>query len=258
MESKTIVLKIEGMRDGQPLSPHLLDIDEVVSLLSNARDFLYPDKGADRSRVSVDFEEGSAVLNLYVEPGVGIQAQAILHELNQNHDLSILKSKQVNALNEIQQFISKQRFSLKFGLAEKLVEGLQMDRQTEWKTQEDIWIDEELYLVGEIVDVGGKTNPNVHLDTEEFGTLTISSSKKVLSEDEKNRLYKKQQVRLTIKKNLNTGEYDKKSAILLDFVDAYESENPDEYLDRLIAESAPYWKDVKDPEEWLKNLRGYD
>ncbi|MCB9352167.1 MAG: hypothetical protein H6573_32430 [Lewinellaceae bacterium] len=258
METKSIELRIEGLREGKKLSPDLLDIDELVNLLSYARDFLYPEKNHARSRVSIKLEDGSAVIKFSVMGAVAIQSQALLGELNANHDLGLLKSKQTEAIQNIQQFASRENFTLQFGLSEKLNEGLTITRQTEWIHPEEIWVDEELYMVGEIVDVGGKTNPNIHLDTKEFGTITISSDRETLKEDDKNRLYKKQQVCIRIKKNLYTGEIDKKSAKLLAFLDFDENESADEYLDRLIAESKPYMDKIEDPEEWLKNIRGYD
>jgi len=245
------------MREGKPLSPDLLDVDELVNLLSYARDFLFPEKSQDRSRVNIKIEEGSAIIKFFVPNAVAIQSQALLGALNTAHDLGLLKPKQVEAIQYIQQFISRENFALKFGLSGKLDEGLSINRQTEWTSPEEVWVNEELYVVGEIIDIGGKANPNVHLDTKEFNTITISSTREMLGEDSKNRLYKKQQVRIRIKRSLKTGEYDKKSAVLLAFIDFDEGESPDEYLDRLIAESTPYWEKVSDPEKWLNNVRGY-
>ncbi|MCI4651703.1 hypothetical protein [Phaeodactylibacter sp.] len=54
-------------------------------------------------------------------------------------------------------------------------------------------------------------------------------------------------------------EFNKRSAKLLEFIDYEDSnESPDEYLDRLIAESKPYMDKIGDPENWLNNVRGYD
>jgi hypothetical protein len=260
MSTKTIDIKIEGLRDGQQLSPDLLDVDEVVNLLSYARDFLFPEKNKSRGRVSVAIKEGSAVLSLDVDTGTAVQAQAILGQLNAEHNLSLLESKQAEAIEAIQKFVREQNFVLQFGMAGKLDEGLRMDRETEWIAPEDIWVDEELYVSGEIVDVGGKTKSNVHIDTEEFGTLTVAAEKDTLSEDDKNRLYKKQQLRIRIKRNLNTGEFKKGSAELIEFIDFDDGreETAEAYLDRLIAEAKPHMDKIKDPDEWLKNVRGYE
>jgi hypothetical protein len=258
MRTRTIDMKIEGLREGEQLRPDLLDVDEIVSLLSYARDFLFPEKGKDRSRISVAFKEGSVVLSLKVDPATALQTQAILADLNANHNLGLLKPKQVEAIEGIQKYVAEQDFVLRFGIADKLTEGLRIDRKTEWMMPEEVWFDEELYVFGEIVDVGGKTNPNVHIETKDFGILTVAANKEILSEDDKNRLYKEQQLRIRIKRSLQTGEFKKGSAQLIEFVDVDASESPDEYLDRLISESKPYMDKIGDPNEWLKRIRGYD
>lgn len=258
MSSRTIDIKIEGLREGEQLKPDLLDVDEIVSLLSYARDFLFPEKGKNRSRISVAFKEGSAVLSLDVDPATALQAQAILTDLNTNHNLGLLKPRQVEAIEGLQKFAAEQDFVLRLGIAEQINEGLRIDRKTEWTTPEEVWFDEELYVFGEIVDVGGKTHPNVHIDTKDFGALTIAANRDMLSEDDKNRLYKKQQLRIRVKRNLQTGEFKKGSAQLIEFVDFDTGESPDEYLDRLISESKPYMDKIGDPDQWLKKIRGYD
>ncbi len=257
MRTRTIDMKIEGLREGEQLRPDLLDVDEIVSLLSYARDFLFPEKGKDRSRISVAFKEGSVVLSLDVDPATALQTQAILADLNANHNLGLLKPKQVEAIEGIQKYVAEQDFVLRFGIADKLTEGLRIDRKTEWMMPEEVWFDEELYVFGEIVDVGGKTNPNVHIETKDFCILTVAANKEILSEDDKNRLYKEQQLRIRIKRSLQTGEFKKGSAQLIEFVDVDASESPDEYLDRLISESKPYMDKIGDPNEWLKRIRGY-
>lgn len=257
MTNRTIDIKIEGFRQGKQLRPDLLDVDEIVSLLSHARDFLFPEKGKDRPRMSVTFKEGSAVLSLGVDAATALQAQAILAELNESHNLGLLKSKQVEAIEGIHKFVVEQDFVVVFGITEKLTEGLRIDRETKWVIPEEVWFDEELYIFGEIVDMGGKTYPNVHLDTKDFGTLTIAANKDMLSEDDQNRLYKRQQLRIRVKRNLQTGELKKGSAQLMEFVDFEEEASPDEYLDRLISASKPYMDKIEDPDQWLKKIRGY-
>ena len=258
MASKNIDLKINGVRDGKQLSPELLDVDEVVSLLSYARDFLFPEKSKFRARVSVALKKSSAVISLQVDSATAVKSQALLSQLNTDHNLGLLTAKQMDAIEGLQKYVKEQNFVLHFGEAEKMAEGLRIDRETEWKSPEDIWIDEERYVKGEIVDIGGKTKSNIHIVTEDFDTLTVAADKETLSEDAKNRLYKEHQLRIRVKRNLHTGEYKKGSAELIEFVDfEKEGESPEAYLDRLIAEAKPFMDKIEDPDKWLKHIRGY-
>lgn len=259
MASKNIDLKINGVRDGRQLSPELLDVDEVVNLLSYARDFLFPEKSKSRARVSVALKEGSAVISLQVDSATAVKSQALLSQLNTDHNLDLLTTKQMDAIEGLQKYVKEQNFVLHFGEAEKMAEGLRIDRETEWKSPEDIWIDEERYVKGEIVDIGGKTKSNIHIVTEDFDTLTVAADKQTLSNDDKNRLYKEHQLRIRVKTNLHTGEYKKGSAELIEFIDFEEGgESPEAYLDRLIAEAKPFMDKIEDPDKWLKHIRGYD
>lgn len=58
---------------------------------------------------------------------------------------------------------------------------------------------------------------------------------------------------IRIKRNLHTGEYQKGSAELIEFIDfEEEEESPEAYLNRLIAEAKPFMDEIEDPDEWAK------
>ncbi|MEN0007064.1 MAG: hypothetical protein AAF798_23135 [Bacteroidota bacterium] len=258
MSTSIIQLKIEGHRNGQILSPQLLDVNEVIDLLTAGRDFLFPDKKTSRPTVGISLASGSAIINFEVPTPVAIQAHALLDALNDTRDLGLLTPRQEEGIRSIHKLTNKNSFTAHFGAPNKAKEGLSLDKHVTWQKREPIWIEEELYITGEIVDIGGKTVSNIHLVTKDLGALTVASSRAILSNDPKNRLYKRQEARIKIKRNLQTGDYDNKSAILVEFIDHDQQESPDAYLDRLIQESAPYWQNVEHPEEWLKQTRGYE
>lgn len=52
---------------------------------------------------------------------------------------------------------------------------LRIDRTTRFERDEKLWVDAEFCLYGELVDAGGKSSPNIHLGTEEFGVLRIAT-----------------------------------------------------------------------------------
>jgi hypothetical protein len=89
-------------------------------------------------------------------------------------------------------------------------------------------------------------------------SITIDANREQLAEDDKNRLYKEQELRISIKQNFRTGEYDPKTAKLLGFVDHQEaSEDLDDYLNDLIRKATPDWQGI-DKDQWLKETRGYE
>lgn len=259
--SRDFEIVIRGTREGQPLAPSNFDVDEWIETLQHSRDLLYPD-GKKRPRISVKVEEGSVRLILTALAGVVIQTQALLAEVNKTHELALLEPKQRDALRYFQKYALENHATLQLGESAKLDEGLTIESFTAWKEPEKpIWVDAELYITGKITSIGGKTNPNIHIDTQDHGLggLIVSASEAVLGEDDKNRLYKEQQVRIRLKQNAETGEFDPKSAELIEFIDHEDSgESFDEYLDRLIRQAAPSWADVADPDAWLREIRGYE
>lgn len=257
---KTLHIRITGRRDNHPLHPDSLDVDEWIKAFENARDLLFPD-GKDRPRMTMAVEEGSVLLKVTTIAALVIQTQALLAEVNAQQALGFLPKKQSDALAYFQSFAHKHQFTVSFG--EHITEPvLSIDRQTELRQEKDeIWVDAELYLRGLITDIGGKTKPNIHLETDAYnlGKVLIYARREQLAEEEKNRLYKEQEIHIRIKQNALTGEYDPGTGELLAFIDHEETdESPDEYLDRLIRQATPAWSDVEDTEAWLREIRGYE
>ena len=125
---------------------------------------------------------------------------------------------------------------------------------TKFIRTEDIWVDAEFYFYGVIKDAGGKNKANIHLDTPDYGYLTIATGEEFLKEREENLLYREFGVRASGKQNTETGEIDTKSLELLELLN-YQSKFDNDYLDSLIKKAKKSWKDV-DTDEWLLNLRG--
>lgn len=125
---------------------------------------------------------------------------------------------------------------------------------THFMRTENTWADAEFYFYGVLTDAGGKNSINIHLDTKEFGNLTLETPKEVLVTIEKNILYKAFGVRAAGKQNLETGEIDRQSLHFIEFVD-YSSRFDDHYLSGLIQKAKNTWAGV-DTDEWLANIRG--
>lgn len=252
-------VRISGAREGRPLTAAALDVDEWIGAMTNARDLLYPDS-KHRARVNVRIEEGSVRLILTAAASIVIPLQAVLAEVNRTNRLDILHPKQVEAVRYFQKEAVEKKFAIQLGESNQLSSGLKIDGSTSWEEKsEPIWVNAELYVTGTVINIGGKVNSNIHLDTKELGTLIVDAPREWLQEDPKNRLYKDQHLHISIRQNVETGEYDTKSARLIEFMDTEETqESPDDYLDRLIDEAAKDWAKVEDPEVWLREIRGYE
>jgi hypothetical protein len=252
-------IKINGTRDGQSITPEQLDIDELIAFMENAKNILYSNN-KDKPRIYVKVKKGSVRFIYTAATTMVIQAHALLAEVNNSKQLTILNPKQQEAIKFFQKYAIKNHVTINLGKYGHLENGLSIDKQTKWKIAKPVWVKTELFLDGKVTNIGGKSKPNIHLDTKDFGNLTITASEKYLATDKKNRIYKKQRVRIELMQNLEDLTYDLKSAKLIEFID-YENipgESIDNYLAKLIKKSSKDWEGIEDSETWLNEIRGYE
>lgn len=126
--------------------------------------------------------------------------------------------------------------------------------KTKFLRTENIWADAELYFYGTLTNAGGKNKANVHLDTDEYGSIIIDTKKEFLQGQEENLLYKKLGIRVIGKQNAETGEIDKNTLRLIELID-YNPKYDDNYLNSLISKAKKNWTGIN-PDDWLNNLRG--
>jgi len=131
---------------------------------------------------------------------------------------------------------------------------LKINPSTKFFRTENTWVDAEFYFYGILKDAGGKSKANIHIDTSDYGYLSIETGEEFLKEREDNLLYKNYGVRATGKQNMDTGEVDTKSLKLVELID-YNPKFDNDYLKTLINKAKNNWKGI-DADEWLLNLRG--
>lgn len=249
-----IEIRVLGKSGNQDLSPANYDIKHIATLLQNVEDLLFPTNKKDRPVITYDIQEGSVrhLFKTSIQAVIGFSA--VLSQVQAKQSIDFLELKTARAIENIQhsarqkdyQFQIKTSFSDSFELA--------ITPKTTFIRTENIWVDAEFYFYGILKDAGGKNKANIHLDTDDFGYLSIETGEKFLKEREENLLYKKYGVRAKGKQNIETGEIDTKSLHLVELID-YQPKFDRDYLDSLIKKAKGHWKNV-DADEWLLNLRG--
>jgi hypothetical protein len=117
----------------------------------------------------------------------------------------------------------------------------------------DVWIGVEKYLHGKIIALGGKTRTNVHLEMETGESITISASRELLVQEEKNRLYREAVLHVSAQENLATGEL--RNMQLIGF-EPYHSRYDEDAFKLMVERGTKAWADVPDSDEWLESIRG--
>jgi hypothetical protein len=247
-----IEIKVEGSVGARKLTPELVDIDEIREILTHASQLLFPaEKRAQRPLVSYELSEGSARHRLRTLMQAVIGFSAVLAQIKESRQINFLHERSAVAIETLQQLAYKKDYVVTI---QANSHQLLIDKTTRFIRDEQLWVEAEFYLYGEMVDAGGKTHPNLHLDTEEFGVLSISVDKQVLKQTQENLLYRKFGVRARGKQSMQTFEMDRSSLTFVELLD-YDAAYSDEYLNQLARKAQSAWQDVTDPDAWLAEFR---
>lgn len=249
-----IEIRVIGKTGNLEVSPDNYDIRHISSILQNVEDLLFPNNKRDRPLITYDIQEGS-VRHIFKTPiQYIIGFSAILGQIQESNSIDFLELKTARAIESIQELSLQKNYEFQFRTSVNSKVELSISPKTKFYRTENIWADAEFYFYGVLTNAGGKSKANIHLDTKEYGSLTIDTGKAFLEGQEENLLYKKYGVRAIGRQNIDTGELDTKSLELLELVN-YNPKFDAEYLDSLITKAKESWKGVN-TEEWLTDLRG--
>lgn len=168
-------------------------------------------------------------------------------------DLSTAK-----AFENIQDIAAKKdyNFSIKTSLDNS--HEVVVNRSTRFYRTESIWVDAEFYFYGKVTNAGGKDKANIHIYTEELGTVRIQTPISFLEEYDENLLYKTFGIRAIGKQHSETGEIDISTLKFIELVD-YQPRYDEIYLKTLRDKAKKSWLGGINPDKWLNEIRGgYD
>jgi hypothetical protein len=209
-------------------------------------------RDVDLAQVQVSIESGSlalAVSGLLAATTLWVD----LAHLTSPNALTLIDPKRANVL-ERWQAAARENPNRGYTVADKSgLVFLRVDAHTSLNKIDDVWVQVEKYFHGKIVDIGGKTKANVHLELENGQTLTVGSSHELLAQGERNRLYRPALLHVTAEENLHTGEL--RALRLLAFETPQPSYDDDEFR-RLVERGTKAWEDVANATEWIDALRG--
>ena len=249
-----IEIRVIGKSGGQNLNPDNYDIKHIATILQNVEDLLYPNNKKDRPIITYDIQEGSVrhLFKTTIQAIIGFSA--VLSEVEANKSIDFLELRTARAIENIQN-LSRQKnyeFQIKTSLKENY--ELIITPSTKYFRTENIWVDAEFYFYGIVKDAGGKSKANIHLDTKDYGYLAIETGENFLKEIEENLLYKELGARVTGKQNIETGETDTRSLILVELIN-YQPKFDKDYLNSLIKNAKRSLKGINS-DDWVLKLRG--
>lgn len=252
----TIEIRVSGSKGNLELSPDHYDIREIVQLFDAIESILYSGGKKQRPEITYSIESGS-VRHIFKTSFQSIVAvSAILANVLETGSIDKLELTTARAIEKLQSDAVSKNYEFTISTSEWRNGELRITPQTHYRRSEEIWVDAEVYLYGTLTDAGGKDRSNIHLDTKEYGQVTIDADKEYLRNIEENLLYKEYGVRVKGKQSLATGEIDFSSLKLIS-LQGYRPVYDEVYLNELIAKASKSWEGV-DVDNFLSELRGYE
>jgi len=253
-----IEINIKGSKGNLDLSPDNYDIREIISILENAEQLLYPGDKRDRPTISYKIEEGSVrhILKTSIQYIIGFNA--IIGQVNQVQNIDFLDLGTAKAFENIQDIATKRNYLFSIKTSLDNTNEVKIDKTTHFYRTEAIWADAEFYFYGKVTNAGGKDKANIHVYTDEIGIVRIQTPISFLEQYDENLLYKTFGIRATGKQHSETGELDASSLKFIELVD-YQPKYDAQYLKVLRDKAKKSWLDGINPDNWLNEIRGgYD
>ena len=238
------------------LTPGSFDIRELKDLLTRVEDLLFPGDRKERPVIDYRNEEGS-VRNIFTTSMQTVIAfNAVLDQVQQQQNIDFLEVRTASAIEAMQNEAIKKgwSFTLSTGLPNSA--ELVVDRETLFKRTDDVWVEVELYLYGEVIDAGGKEKANIHVSVPGKGVFIVQTPKQTIADLKESIIYKPYGLRVLGKQNMSTGEVDRNSVQFLELID-HQARFDKAYFAQLRRKASPWLKSI-DPDAWLDEIRGAD
>ena len=252
----TIEIRVSGSKGNLELSPEIYDIKEIVQIFDAIESILFSGNKKQRPEISYSIESGS-VRHVFKTSFQSIVAtSAILASVLKTGSIDRLELPTARAIERLHAVAISKNYEFAITTSEWQDGELRITPHTHYQRSSEIWVDAEVYLYGTLTDAGGKDKSNIHLDTKEYGQVTIDSDKEYLKNIQENLLYKEFGVRAQGKQSLATGEIDMSSLKLIS-LQGYRPVYDENYLNGLIAKASKSWAGV-DVDSFMSVLRGYE
>jgi len=252
----TIEIRVSGSNGKLELSPDYYDIREIVQMFDAVESILFSGNKKQRPKITYSIESGSVRHIFKTSFQTIVAVSAILASVLKSGSIDKLDLPFARAIEKLQNEAIYRNYEYTISTSEWHGGELKITPQTHYRRSSEIWVEAEVYLYGTLTDAGGKDKSNIHLDTKEYGQVTIDSDKEYLKSFKDNLLYKEFGVRAKGKQSLATGEIDMSSLKLIS-LQGYRPIYDENYLNKLIAEASKSWSGV-DVDNFLSDLRGYE
>src|SRR3569833_2377073 len=162
-------IRISGSKGNLELKPDTLDVREIISVLEQSEDLLFPGEKKDRPIISYQLEEGSVrhIFRTSIQAIIGLNT--ILTQVNNLKSIDFLDLNTAKAIEAFQETALKKDYSFFLSTSLSVKPELTINKSTRFIRSEALWVDAEFYFYGKITNAGGMDKANIHVLTDEYG-----------------------------------------------------------------------------------------
>ena len=259
-KTRKILFRLTEKADGREVTPATIGLNRFNRFNREVEEFLV----GTNHRVPLDeahvaIEDGSYGLAVFLTAAVAASVEPDLQRLEHENALNTIDTRRAAVVRRWQQRArTEDGYSVSIHHSDPAVRPIRVSHESDFHTpDQDEWVSAEKYVVGRVLEVGGRTRVNVHLALEDGGkTLIAASSEDYLKDLRANYLYHRVQVHVAAEENIRTGEL--RDVRLLAFIGEGPSYDERE-LESAIEKGTRAWADVPDSVAWVREQRGgYD
>jgi hypothetical protein len=234
------------------LSPKDIDINELKEIISDVESFLFPNRKEKQNRphISFDIEDGSVKHKFFLPVTAVILFNGLTSEIKNRNNLDFLDYKRQSIIDKFQKKAVKEGHIIEFNSSISKESSLIIDYTSNFEMMTPAFHESEFYLYGEIYQEGGK-NPNLHINTKEYGNLTISATKEQIMDGEK-KTYKPYGIKVRGKKSFDDNSLT--DLELIEFIQ-YKPVFNKSHLKKVIEKASVNLSKITNVDAWLDDIK---
>lgn len=251
-----LAFSLHDVVEGQPLTPKNVDLLTLHQFMGEVIDLLQGDaKRPEMGQPTVAIEDGSVKLVSIVTPLLAAAFQADMQTLAASADLDSISPKRAQVIEMWQGRTTKAESKRRYSIAPDAdrPDGMivRIDRESAFRHRQlDNWVRAEKYITGRVVDLGGKTKPNVHLVLPSGESIKVEASESQL--EGADYLYKAITLNVHAMEHIRSGQL--RDLRLIDVVRPLKEIDEDK-LKSLWRKGRNAWAEITSPTEWVERLR---
>ncbi|MBR2766917.1 hypothetical protein IKD67_02445 [Candidatus Saccharibacteria bacterium] len=255
--SDKLYFSVKDLVSGEQASPDNISLPLLQELTESMSRFIRGNSTkTNLNDISIAVKSGSFALVANTSPLVSdaIRDYRVVKDTGSLDDIDPIRAKVLRDLQEKAKKNSNRIYTISDSGTPDKEHEISFSNKTDYKTSRtDQWAKTEIFMYGKVVDMGGKTKANVHIVLDNNDTIVLDADSQKIAEDDENRLYKDQLVKVSAEQNLETKKLRNES--LMEFV-KYNPHFDEDEFNRISKEVEHSWADVPDIVTWVEETRG--